>query len=145
MLERNPLIDKYLKLLHVESAEVKPDSGIVCDVYRINRDESKDIAVVTMPKLSKTPRQRVRKGEATIEICLSGRGRIRIEHTDGSITEHNWGPTLSNRPVKVQVGEIMQIFSHPNEGLVFAEICKGPFAPGRFEELPDLDILDTTI
>lgn len=145
MFKRNPLIDRYLRLEHVESAEVKPDSGIVCDVYRINRDVSKDIAVVTMPKLSKTPRQRVREGEATIEIYLGGRGRIRIEHSDGSVTEHDWGPELPTLPVKVEIGEVMQIFSHPDDELVFAEICKGPFTPGRFEELPDLDSIDTTI
>ena len=45
---------------YVETMQVK--DGVSCDVYTFDNDNSKDLAIVTVDKGSKTPLQKIQKG-----------------------------------------------------------------------------------
>lgn len=117
---------------------VEVADGVRCTTYAVKDDTSVDLAIVTVEPGHKTPRQRVLRGEVTIEGYFKGEGTLTMESPDGVVEsiEFGIGRDVSSREVKV--GEIMQWVAG-EQGLVFYEVCRPPFAEGRFENLPDLE------
>jgi len=115
----------------VETQNVK--SGVVCDVYFFDKDGSKDLGIVTVSKGSKTPLQKVLKGDKTIEGFLSGVGTLTITKQSGEIEKYDFSNSTAKIEVEVGIGQTMQW--EANEELVFYEICYPPYQDGRFENI----------
>lgn len=124
LTEFNGLPVKYL-----ESSSVV--AGVECDVYEFSDDPSCDLGIVTIAAGAKTPRQRVVRGEKTIEACVSGAGILQVTFASGEDREYQFSSTTE--PVIVRVGETMQW--RAETAMVISEICYPPYAEGRFENL----------
>lgn len=120
---------KEQKVKFMETLDVA--YGVKCDVYIFPKDNSKDLGVVRIKKGSKSPRQKILSGDKTLEIYLSGKGKLVIEKPDGSKEVYK----TPVEEVEVKIGEIMQWFAKSN--LVYYEICYPPYKDGRYENLPD--------
>ena len=48
--------------------------GVECDIYSFIDDKSKDLAIVRVARGHKTPLQRIRQGNRTVEGFMSGKG-----------------------------------------------------------------------
>jgi hypothetical protein len=108
--------------------------GVYCDNYEIVGDSEQDLAVVHVCPNARTPRQLVKYGERTIEVFLSGSGKLIIETASGTVQEHYFAENQSGNYVMVAIGEKMQWIAG-NKGLRFVEICKPPYKDGRFENI----------
>lgn len=110
--------------------------GVDCDVYTFIGDQSKDLGVIRISPGSKTPLQRVLKGERTIEGYLSGKGKLTITKPDGK-QEVYVAKGESKEPiiVTVGIGELMQWEAGEEVGLVVYEICFPPYEEGRYENM----------
>lgn len=123
------------KLWHIannESYEVA--SGVYCDNYEIIGDLEHDLAMIHVSPNAKTPCQLIKNGDRTIEVFISGSGRLIIEDSRGMIFEHYFQEKEKNDYVEVAVGEKMQWVAG-DKGLCFVEICKPPYKEGRFESI----------
>lgn len=120
---------------YVETMEVK--EGVMCDVYSLPEDDSKDLAIVTVSNGAKTPLQRVLLGNRTLEGFVSGQGVLTVWTADGASQLHQFGPESKDEPVVVEVGQLMQWHANADSDLVFYEVCEPPYEDGRFENLPD--------
>jgi hypothetical protein len=58
--------------------------GVECDVYVFEGDETKDLGIIKIKSGSKTPLQKVLKGDRTIEGYISGNGKLTITKLDGT-------------------------------------------------------------
>lgn len=115
----------------VETQNIK--SGVVCDVYSFDKDGSKDLGVVTVSKGSKTPLQKVIKGDKTIEGFLSGSGTLTITKEGGEIKKYDFSNLTPKNEVEVAIGQTMQW--EASQDLVFYEICYPPYKDGRFKNI----------
>lgn len=113
----------------VETARVK--EGVVCDVYKFDNDQTKDLGIVKVAKGFKTPLQAVIQGDKTIERYVSGIGSLTITKPDGTVTTYEF--PSSHTDIEVGIGEQMQW--EAKEDLVFNEICYPPYQDGRFKNL----------
>ena len=52
--------------------------GVECDVYSFVDDRSKDLAIVRVMREHKTPLQRIRQGNRTVEGLVSGKGVLTV-------------------------------------------------------------------
>lgn len=122
---------KKQKVSFIETMNVT--DGVVCDVYKFDDDDTKDLGIIKVQPGYKTPLQRVLKGDRTIEGHISGDGRLIISK-DGQekIYQPEEGRELK---VDVKVGETMQ-WQAGNEPLIAYEICFPPYEDGRYENLP---------
>lgn len=129
--------DRELPVTFVERQEVK--EGVICDIYTITGDATKDLAVIEIQPGFRSPRQRVLKGTHTIQRFTSGTANLFVDELDGS--EHTRFFTseeaTQDNDIEVKVGEIMQWSSLGPDPLVYYEICEPPFETGRFEDLPE--------
>jgi hypothetical protein len=124
---------KELPISFVETTHVV--DGVDCDVYSFIGDTSKDLGVVKISPGSKTPLQRVLKGDRTVEGYVSGKGKLTITKTDGK-QEVYVAEGESQKPVvTVGIGELMQWEADEKVGLVAYEICFPPYEDGRYEDL----------
>ena len=124
---------RSLKVKFVESMEVK--TGVSCDVYEFEGDESKDLAIVVVDKGCKTPLQRVLQGEKTIEGYGGGVGTLTITRPTGEKKAYEVGNSKDQFSVSVAIGELMQWQASPDSKLMFYEICYPPYKDGRFQNL----------
>jgi hypothetical protein len=115
----------------VETIQVA--EGVSCDTYTFAGDSTRDLAIVTVEKGCKTPRQRVLLGMATVEGYISGEGVLTVETPDKATQTYSF-PSAGNAAVPVQIGQIMQ-WTAGDAGLVFYELCEPPYADGRYENL----------
>jgi len=131
------LDDEELSVTFVETQKVK--EGVTCDIYTIDGDSTKDLAVIEIQPGFRSPRQKVMKGTRTIQRFISGTAYLYVNGLDGS--EHTRffasKEARQNNDVEVRVGEIMQWSSLGPDLLAYYEICEPPFEKGRFEDLPD--------
>lgn len=118
----------------VETMDVA--KGVKCDVYKFIDDDSKDLGIIKIEPGSKTPPQKVLKGERTVEGYVSGAGKLVITKTDGSKEEYKVKDGNVPILVNVEIGETMQWEASPNSRLVASEICLPPYKDGRYENLP---------
>jgi len=91
------------------------------------------LGIVAVSKGSKTPLQKVLKGDKTIEGFLSGVGTLTITKRDGKIEKHNFSNFTPKKEVEVEIDQTMQW--EADENLVFYEICHPPYQDGRFENI----------
>lgn len=122
-----------LPISFVETMKVKV--GVTCDVYSFKDDDSKDLAIVTVEKGSKTPLQKVLQGVETIEGFYSGKGILRVSTDDVANTYVFPSDTINEVPVSI--GDTMQWQADEEVDLVFYEICTPPYQDGRFENLSE--------
>jgi len=108
--------------------------GVDCDIYTFVGDSSKDLGIIRISPGSKTPLQKVLKGDKTIEGYVSGKGKLTVTKADGTQEVHNAGE--SEKPVvSVGIGELMQWEADKEADLVAYEICFPPYEDGRYENL----------
>lgn len=119
----------FIETMHVAD-------GVDCDVFAFVGDSSKDLGVIKISPGSKTPLQKVLKGERTVEGYISGKGKLTIIKTDGSQKVYVAGGE-SKEPIVVTVGigEQMQWEADKDSNLMAYEICFPPYEDGRFENL----------
>lgn len=110
--------------------------GVECDVYTFVGDTTKDLGIIRISPSSKTPLQKVIKGDRTIEGYISGRGRLTITKPDGKQQVYAVNEELSEPVVvTVKVGELMQWEADPDSNLKAYEICFPPYEDGRYENV----------
>ncbi|OGD57741.1 hypothetical protein A3I57_00180 [Candidatus Beckwithbacteria bacterium RIFCSPLOWO2_02_FULL_47_23] len=112
--------------------------GVDCDVYKFDGDESKDLGIIRIKPGKKTPLQRVKLGDRTVEGFVSGKGKLMITKQDGTkivyqVDDEEKTPFV----VDVQIGELMQWEAAPGEKLVAYEICFPPYEDGRYENIQE--------
>lgn len=111
--------------------------GIDCDVYKFIDDLEKDLGIIRIKAGSKTPLQKVLKGDRTIEGSISGKGKLIITNSSGEQETYEVGEGLDNKPVEVivEIGDTMQWEADRDTGLIAYEICFPPYEDGRYENL----------
>jgi len=114
----------------IETQQVK--EGVEADLYSFNKDNSKDLAIVTVKADFKTPMQRILKSEKTVEGYLDGEGTLTVTHPSGD-TAINKHPNSDETEVSLEIDDIMQWSASTD--LTFYEICWPPYEDGRFENL----------
>ena len=127
--------DRPVPVVFVETMDVK--EGVVCDVYKIEGDDTRDLAIVTVRKGCKTPLQRVVAGKETREGFVSGQGVLTVWSAAGVAAEHRFGSDTKAGSVVVSVNERMQWHADSETDLVFSEVCTPPYEDGRFENITD--------
>ena len=106
--------------------------GVECDVYRFERDETKDLGIIRIQGGHATPFQRVLQGEKTIEGHMSGDGSLYVEKPDGGGTLYETERPFSTT---IETGDVMRWHAVRGSTLVAYEICYPPYQDGRFENL----------
>lgn len=110
--------------------------GVECDVYNFANDGTKDLGIIRIKPGSKTPRQKILKGDKTFEGYVSGKGRFTITWADGGHKVYELGSAPRETfSALARVGDIMQWEAAPDSPLVAYEICFPPYEDGRFQNL----------
>jgi hypothetical protein len=125
-----------LKIFYIESVPVAGADGVICNVFKFESDDSRDLAIIEIAPGGKTPLQKVLSGDKTIEGFISGKGTLLLTGTDGvprkfEVDEHTDKPTLQ----EVKVGETMQWQADNDSNLLVYEICYPPYQDGRYQNL----------
>lgn len=124
-----------LPVEYVETVDVA--EGVRCDVYKFVGDTEKDLAIIKIDKGFATPRQRVLKGDKTIEGYVSGVGTLTVTNSSGRSLPFSVGIGCHDSfSTLVGVGEIMQWEADKDSELVVYEVCYPPYKAGRFADLP---------
>lgn len=112
--------------------------GVDCDVYTFVGDPNKDLGIIKISSGSKTPLQRVLKGDQTIEGYISGKGKLTITKQNGK-KETYIADEKTKEPiiVTVNVGSTMQWEADKKSSLTAYEICFPPYEDGRYENLTE--------
>ncbi len=135
-LKQFRFLEKLWEVTYRESTQVT--DGVRCDVYTFPEDPKKDLAILTISAGKKTPLQRIRNGDLTLEEYLSGEGSFFVTNLAGKTYEHIVGTVPTDRSsFAVRIGETMQWRAAHDSGLVVYEICWPPYQDGRFENLED--------
>lgn len=109
--------------------------GVDCDIYTFVGDLTKDLGIIRISPGSKTPLQKVLKGDRTIEGYVSGKGKLTITKSDGTQEMHIADSESEKPVVNVGIGELMQWEADKETALVAYEICFPPYEDGRYENL----------
>ncbi len=110
--------------------------GAECDVYGFVGDPSKDLGIIRIRSGSRTPLQRVLKGDRTVEGYISGKGKLTVTKLDGMKTVYKVGENLQEPlVVSIGIGELMQWEADINSDLVVYEVCFPPYEDGRYENI----------
>jgi len=126
--------NKVQPVSFVETTKVT--TGVECDVYKFDGDNSKDLGIIRIEPGFKTPLQRVLKGDKTIEGYTSGKGKLVITKPDNAQKEYPVNnDTQKPFTVTVAIGEKMQWQADKDSPLVIYEICFPPYEDGRYENL----------
>lgn len=113
----------------IESTKVV--AGVTCDVYRFVDDSQKDLGIIYINAGCSTPKQKVLKGDRTIEGYISGNGKLIVTGQNGK--QQIYQTDKDNLSVDVKIGEIMQW--QATTDLVAYEICYPPYQDGRYQNL----------
>lgn len=117
------------------SETVEVTDGVECDIYIHPETNERDLAIITIEPNKATPLQKVLKGEETIEGYVSGKGKLKIIHLDGSESIFNVDENSHGFSHTIRVGETMQWQADQNSKLIVFEICYPPYEDGRFKNL----------
>lgn len=83
-------------------------TGVQCDVYTFDGDNTKDLGIIRIEPGFKTPLQKVLKGDKTIEGYISGKGKLVITKADKTKVEYTVDEqTQKPFEVEVAIGEKM--------------------------------------
>lgn len=111
-------------------------TGVQCDVYEFVGDKSKDLGIIKISPGSKTPLQKVLKGNKTIEGYVSGKGKLTITKASGKKEIYEVSDDLEEPiSVSVVINELMQWEADEKYELVVYEICYPPYEDGRYENI----------
>lgn len=141
LLEKEKQLLTYFKfegknepVTFIETMDVVP--GVQCDVYKFIGDNAKDLGIIRIDPGFKTPLQKVKKGERTIEGYISGRGKLTITKPDGKKVIYQTDQQINeSMSVTVEIDEIMQWEADKNIPLTVYEICFPPYENGRYENI----------
>jgi predicted alpha/beta hydrolase family esterase len=114
----------------VETQHVK--DGVSCDVYSFTEDNSKDLGIIYLKQGAKTPKQRILKGEKTIEGFLEGAADLAVSRSSSDGTTYAYRDNSYGADMTLKIGDTMQWIA--NEDSVCYEICYPPYEDGRFED-----------
>lgn len=110
--------------------------GVDCEVYTFDGDPTKDLGIIRVKPNSRTPLQRVLKGDRTVEGYISGKGKLTITKLDGKQEVHTVsGETKEPLFEAVGIGELMQWEADKDSPLVVYEVCFPPYEDGRYENV----------
>ena len=127
-------IDGEEKLVRlIDTLEIT--DGVLCDTYAFEGDKTKDLGIIKMKPGSRTPLQKVLKGDKTIEGYISGKGKLVITKKDGKREVHSVDNTSEAFSTTIEIGESMQWEADQDSNLVAYEVCFPPYENGRFENL----------
>jgi predicted alpha/beta hydrolase family esterase len=115
----------------VETQHVK--DGVKCDVYSFTEDNSKDLGILHIKQGSKTPKQRILKGDKTVEGFLEGAADLTISRNSPRETIYTYADNSYGADMALGIGDTMQWIA--SEDSACYEICYPPYEDGRFEEL----------
>ena len=111
-------------------------AGVECDIYSFIDNKSMDLAIVRVERGYKTPLQRIRQGNKTVEGFVSGKGVLTVQ-VGGESKTYSFDDSNIDQPVVVGIGQIVQWEADHDVDLVFSEVCDPPYVDGRFEDLPE--------
>jgi hypothetical protein len=121
----------------VKTARIDGYPGVECDFYNFVGDNTKDLGIIRIDPGCKTPPQRVRKGDQTIEGYVSGSGKLVVARGHISIeTFEVTDRSGENLSVLVRTGNTIQWKASLDSKLVAYEVCIPRYKPGRFKNLP---------
>ncbi|MFC1710359.1 hypothetical protein ACFL0F_01710 [Patescibacteria group bacterium] len=110
--------------------------GVTRDIYSVEDDTSIDLGIIKIKPGSKTPRQRVKNGQKTIEGYISGRGIFTITREKSGKSEiHPVDDNINRFSIDVGIGDVTQWLADENSNLVAFEVCIPPYDEGRFENI----------
>jgi predicted alpha/beta hydrolase family esterase len=115
----------------VETQNIK--NGVECDVYSFTEDNSKDLGILRIKQGSKTPKQRILKGDKTTEGFLEGAADLTISRSSSDKTIYAYADNSYGTDTILGVGDTMQWTA--NEDSACYEICYPPYENGRFKNL----------
>lgn len=125
---------KEQPVIFVETMKVA--EGVECDVYTFDGDTSKDLGIIRIKPGSRTPLQKVLKGDRTVEGYISGRGKLTITRNDGKHHIYEVSDEMKKPVViTVEIGELMQWEAAPDSDLQAYEVCFPPYEDGRYENI----------
>ena len=131
--EGNVLTVKYR-----ETTKFDDYPGVECDVYDFVGDNSMDLGIIRIDPGCKTPRQKVLKGDRTVEGFVGGNGMLIIENENGHCRAC---PVYSQMELpfstEVEIGDVMQWRADIDSALTVYEICKPKYKDGRYTNLPE--------
>jgi len=115
---------------------MKVAEGVECDLYTFDGNTSKDLGIIRIKPGSRTPLQKVVKGDRTIEGYISGKGKLTIIGSDGIQHIYEVGDEMKEPTVvAIAIGELMQWEADPNSNLIVYEVCFPPYEDGRYENI----------
>lgn len=115
----------------VETQHVK--DGVECDVYSFTEDDAKDLGIIFIRQGVKSPKQRILKGDKTVEGFLEGAADLTISRGSSDKTTYAYADNSYGADVTLEIGDTMQWIA--DEDSVCYEICYPPYADGRFEDV----------
>lgn len=119
---------------YIETLSV--NGGVQCDVYKFEGDTSKDLGIIRIKPGSKTPLQKVLKGDRTVEGYISGKGKFTIIKPNGKKRVFNVSKELKEPiAITVAIGELMQWEANSNSELIAYEICFPPYEDDRYKNI----------
>lgn len=127
--QRFPVDGIEMDIAFVKTEQIR--AGVFCDIYSFVGTQDMDLAIVTVSAGHATPRQRVLGGMRTLEVYISGKGRLDLVEA-GSARSY---PVTDGHELQVEVVRGMEMQWHADNDLVFAEICVPPYEEGRFLDL----------
>lgn len=138
VIEANNLLDSGEKLtsfrgeaiLFIETQVVA--DGVTCDVYSFAKDDTKDLGIMYVSQGSKTPKQRIIKGDRTIEGFLFGDADLTFRHADKTEVIYNYSDLSYGIDTVLSVGDTMRWSA--NQDSILYEICYPPYEDGRFQD-----------
>lgn len=111
--------------------------GVMCNVYDIEGDSTRDLAIVQVEAGCETPLQEITEGESTIEGYVSGRGTLIVFDSDGVKKEYKAGYKSNeiSEIATLKVGDFMQWKASESSELKFYEICSPAYKFGRYNSI----------
>ena len=126
--------NKIQKISFIETLSIA--IGVECDVFIFENDSSKDLGIIRIEANSKTPLQKVLKGDKTIEGYISGKGILSVTKSNNIVKKYIVDNTKSKDFfINIEIGEKMQWKSAKDSPLVVFEICYPPYKDGRFKNI----------
>lgn len=110
-------------------------NGVECDTYDFTGDREKDLGIIRIQG-EQTPKQKVVKGDKTIETFMSGAGRLKVKRGNGWVELYEFGgKSHATKSVEVSIGDEMQWQAGVGSHLEASEVCLPPYEDGRFVNL----------
>ncbi len=117
----------------IETIKVK--LGVVCHVYKFKNRSNCDLGIIEISKGENTPKQKILKGDRTIEGYISGSGELVVQNQNKTPESYKVGNKNQEFQIDLVVDDIMQWTANVNEELTCFEVCFPAYEEGRFLNL----------